>query len=519
MKEVGNLPFPLNTFIMKKTAVLLIVLFWIVSPIVEINGQAIEKVDFRNLVSAQMLYNYVDTLSSDEFEGRLTGHIGYDKSAEWVIEKFKEWDVQPLGDDGNYLQHFPHPYTEIFPGCEVLMHVNGEEPNSYNYIEEFIPGSTSGNGEITAGVIYVGYGTTAPELGYDDYAGVDVSGKIVLMEREVPVNTSHENFLDWRPYSFHQYKLLNAVEHGAAGMLYNYHIANPNNAYSEGFIYSHIGKTVMENIFDQTGEHPDSIVKQIKEKLQPRSFKTEKTFTIKNETRYHPDGVGSNVIGFIKGTDPVLKNEYIFVGGHLDHLGRCYEIMPGANDNASGVSVTLGIAAALAKSEIKLKRSVVFILMGAEEAELRGVQYFLKNPTISSRDNIKGYINMDAVGIGSKIHVGFAENYPVFYSYLENANQSLNFDLSGSHSSNIGRPRLDAAFFDWYGIPVLSINTHGESSSSGNYQYHTPFDDISNIEPEIMLNLAELLFHSIVVMANEDQLNFNSGEVREEFIK
>ena len=78
---------------------------------------------------------------------------------------------------------------------------------------------------------------------------------------------------------------------------------------------------------------------------------------------------------------------------------------------------------------------------------------------------------------------------------------------------------MDAAFFDWYGIPVLSINTHGESSSSGNYQYHTPFDDISNIEPEIMLNLAELLFHSIVVMANEDQLNFNSGEVREEFIK
>ncbi len=503
---------------MKKTTGLLIVLLWILSPSVEISGQAIEKVDFRKFVSGQMLYYYVDTLSSDGFEGRLTGHIGYDKSAEWVTEKFREWGVQPLGDDGSYLQPFPHPYTEIFPGCEVLMRLNGEEPKSYQYIEEFIPGSTSGNGEITAEVIYVGYGISAPELGYDDYADVDVAGKIVLMEREVPVNTSHENFLAWRPYSFHQYKLLNAVKHGASGMLYNYLIANPNNAWSEGFIYSHIGKKAMEDIFDQTGEQPDSIVKQIKETLQPHSFNTGKTFTIKNETRHHPDGTGSNVFGFIEGTDPVLKKEYLFIGGHMDHLGRCYEIMPGANDNASGVAVTLGIAEALSKSAIKLKRSVVFILTGAEEAGLAGVQYFLKNPVVSSLDNIKGFINMDAVGIGTRIHVGFAKNYPEFFSYLEKANQQFNYDLSGSHSSNIGRPRLDAALFDWYGIPVLSIGTSG-GNSTGNYRYHTPYDNISNIEPEIMLDLAELLFNSIVEMANEDQLSIKRGEVREEFLK
>jgi len=340
-----------------------------------------------------------------------------------------------------------------------------------------------------------------------------------LMEREAPVNTTHGNFQAWRPYSFHQYKLLNAVKHGAAGMLYNYHIANPNCAWSEGFSLSYIGKEVMSDIFAATGKHPDSIVKCIKKELKPHSFNTGKTFTIKNNTLHHPDGVGSNVIGYIEGDDPVLKHEYIMVGGHLDHLGRCYEIMPGANDNASGVAVTLGIAKALAESGTQLKRSVVFILPGAEEAGLRGVQYFLKNPTIPSVENIVGYINMDAVGIGSKIHVGFAENYPDFFNYMERANKVPGIELKGGYSSNLGRPRLDAAFFDWYGIPVLSLMTYGSSDASSTYRYHTPYDDISNIDPEIMINLAELLYHTIIDMANDDQLEIKRGTVRKDFIK
>jgi len=503
---------------MRRLRNFLMALLWILIPFIELIGQVDDEGFFRELVKGQMLYDLVDTLSSDEFEGRLTGHIGYDKSAEWVIDKFKEMGVQPLGDNGGYLQRFHHPYTEIFPGCEVSMHIKGEEPKSYMYIEEFIPGSTSGNGEITAEVIYVGFGITAPELGYDDYAGVDVSGKIVVMEREAPVSTSHENFMQWRPYSFHQYKLLNAVKHGAAGMLYNYHIANPNNAWSEGFVYSQIGKAVMEDIFKETGEIPDSIVKKIKEKLKPHSFNTGKRFTIRNETKHHPDGLGSNVIAYIEGEDTVLKNEFIFVGGHLDHLGRCYEIMPGANDNASAVAVTLGLAKALTKSGVKLQRSVAFILPGAEEAGLGGVQYFLKNPTIPSLDKLVGYINMDAVGIGSKVHFGFAKNYPDFFAYMEKANEA-GIDINGSYSSNLGRPRLDAAFFDWYGIPVLSIATYGKSDASGTYRYHTPFDNISNIDKEIMVDLGELLFNAIIDMANDDQLEIKKGEVRQEFIK
>ena len=476
-----------------------------------------------HLIKSQTLYNYTDILSSPQFEGRLTGHKGYDKSADWVIEKFKSWGVKPLGTNGSYLQKFPHAYTDVFKGCVVKMNnKDGDEViKNYEYIEEFIPGSTSGDGEVKAEVIYVGYGTTAPELGYDDYEGIDVKGKIVLMEKEAPVGTSHDDFLKWRKYSFHQYKLLNAVKHGAVGMLYNYGpIANPNNAYSEGFVYSHIGPAIVKDIFDGTGKEHRELVKGIREKLKPNSFKTGKIFTIKNNTLHHPDGIGSNVIGYIEGSDPDLKDEYIMVGGHLDFMGMCYDHMPGSNDNASAVVVTMGIAEAMSKLELKLKRSVVFFLPGAEEAALKGVQYFLKNPTTGSLDNIVGFINMDGVGIGHSISAGFGKNYPEFFSYLENANERyIHRNLSGGFSSNLARPRQDAVFFDWYGIPVLSLGTWGNAGGARQYRYHTTYDNISNITPEILEDTSQLLFIAIVDMANEENLNFKRGEIKPEFLK
>ena len=473
----------------------------------------------KEYVTSDDLYNYVDILASEEFAGRLTGHIGYDKSADWVIQNFKSWGVKPLGENGTFLQKFPHPYTDVYEDCKLVMHAENAE-KSYEYVEEYIPGSTSGNGEVKAEVIYAGYGITAPELGYDDYAGIDVRGKIVLLDREVPLGTSHKDFHKWRPYSFHQYKLLNAVKHGAAGFLYNYHIANPNNDYYENIVYSHIGSRVMEDIFRGTGKKHSELLRKIKEELIPQSFSTGKIFTVKNSTKHHPDATGSNVIGFIEGSDPELKNEYILIGGHLDHLGKCYTTMPGANDNASAVSVTLGVARAMAESGIRLKRSVVFIFPGAEEAGLKGVQYFLKNPTMPSLDNIKAYINMDAVGIGNKFSFGFGKNYPDLFAYIDKANKEhTNLHISAHGSSNLGRPRLDAAFFDWYGIPVLSLASNGTREEFANYRYHTPYDNIANITPEYMLNLTELLFQAIIDMADAKDLNIPRGKMKPEFIE
>ena len=249
-------------------------------------------------ISSHPLLEYVRELSSDKYAGRLTGTPEYMMSAEWAVAFFKRWGIKPAGDQGTYFQAFPNPYTLVFKGSEAALDFPVKKDvikKHYRYEDEFIPGSTSGSGEVTAPVIYVGYGITAPELGYDEYKGMDVKGKIVLMEREVPVSPDDkpELFKKWRPYSFHQYKLENAVAHGAKGMLYNYGpLANPNNSYREGFVVTHVGDAVVNDIFAGTDRKHGEVIQKIAKTLSPQSFATGKLFTLKNLTEHHPEGVG-----------------------------------------------------------------------------------------------------------------------------------------------------------------------------------------------------------------------------------
>lgn len=463
-------------------------------------------------VDSGTLYGYVDELASEKFAGRLTGTAGFNESAAWVSRHFEKWGLLPVGDDDTYLQAFPNPYTLVFKDCFLHMHmpVDGDTViKDYRYEEEYIPGSTSGSGEVTAEVVYVGYGITAPELGFDEYGGVDVKGKIVLMEREAPVNPNREpeKFMDWRPYSFHQYKLKNAAAHGAKGMLYNYHITNPNNAYIENFIYSHVGETVVRDIFAGTGKNHADVVKTIRDTLKPQSFSTGKEFSIKNTTEHHPEGIGYNVLAAIPGADIELSDEVIMIGGHLDHLGRCYEIMPGANDNASAVAVMMGLAEALMKSPVRPKRTILFNCFGAEEQGVVGSKYYVDNP-VFPLENTKCLINMDGVGAGDKLSVLAAENYPDIWQFLKSANDTyIHRIMIPRYFANIARPRLDAARFMWAGVPSVSFSAFGTPS-----YYHVTSDNIDIITPEIMEDLAGILFFSVLEMANQDELNFREGE-------
>jgi hypothetical protein len=460
-------------------------------------------------ISSHQLFGYVKELASEKYAGRLTGTEEYNASARWVASHFKKWGIAPAGDENTYFQAFPIPYTLVFKDCEVYLHLPYKDSTLkkyYRYEDEFIPGSTSGSGEVTAEVIYVGYGITAPELGYDEYKGMDVKGKIVLMEREVPVSpdSDPELFKKWRPYSFHQYKLENAVAHGVKGMLYNYGpISNPNNSYNEDFIYSHVGDTVVSDVFSGTGQKHKDVVESIKKTLKPQSFETGKVFTIKNTTEHHPEGIGYNVIGILEGSDPVLKDEAIILGGHLDHLGRCYEIMPGANDNASSVAVIMGVGEALARSPVKLRRSVMFLCFGAEEQGVVGSQYYVEHPFIPL-EKTGAFINMDGVGCGDKISALAAENYPEFWEFIDKANKKyIHRSIRTRYFANIARPRLDAARFMWKGVPTISFAVYGAPS-----YYHVTKDNIDTITPEILEDMAQLLFIAVIDMANQDTLDF-----------
>ncbi len=460
-------------------------------------------------ISSHKLFAYVKELAAEKYAGRLTGTKEYNTCVDWIASLLKKWGIAPAGNNGTYVQAFPNPYTLVFEGCEVYIHLPYQDSvikKRYQYEDDFIPGSTSGSGEATAKVIYVGYGITAPELGYDDYKGVDVKGKIVLMEREAPVspNDDQELFMKWRPYSFHQYKLENAVAHGAKGMLYNYGpIANPNNSYREDFIYSHVGKVVVSDVFSGTGYEHQAVVEKIKETLAPNSFSTGKVFTIKNHTEHHPDGIGYNVLGLLEGSDPKLKDEVIVFGGHLDHLGRCYELMPGANDNASGVSVILGVAEAMADRDLKPRRSVLFLFFGAEEQGVVGSEYYLEHPSFPLEKTV-AFINLDGVGCGDKLRALAAKNYPALWRFIDKANQKfIHRMIEATHFANLARPRLDAARFMWKGIPTISFSASGAPS-----YYHITKDNIDTITPEILEDLAQLLFVALLHMANQDSVDF-----------
>ena len=467
-----------------------------------------KKLHTLHSISSHELFGYIKELTSDKYEGRLTGTEGYNKAAKWVALQLENFGIEPLGDRNTYFQEFDIPYTLVFDGCEVALHFpqkNDVVKKYYHFDDEFIPGSTSGSGEITAEVIYAGYGITAPELNYDDYKNVDVKGKIVLIEREVPVSTRNsELFKKWRPYSFHQYKLKNAVKQGAKGMLYNYGpIANPNNAYDANLIYSHVGGVVVEDVFAGTNKTHKDVVDKIKKDLKPQSFATKKIFTIKNNTEHHPEGKGSNVIGILKGSDPQLKDEVIILGGHLDHMGKCPEIMPGANDNCSGTAVILGVAKALAESGIELKRSVMFLNFGAEEQAVVGSKYYLENSKIPLTKTIC-LLNLDGVGCGHRINGTAGQNYPELWKFIKNANDSfVHRQMNANKFANIARPRLDAARFMWADVPTVSFSASGSTS-----YYHNTRDDISTITPEILEDLAQILFLTILDIANQDQVNF-----------
>ena len=454
-------------------------------------------------IKSEELMSYVVELAGDQYQGRLTGSEGYRKSAEWVAGKMAEWGILPALPEKSWFQEFRQPYVTVFPGCSLTLHLalNGKDSINipYHFFDEYMPGSSSGPGTMRAEVVFAGYGITAPELGYDDYSGISVKGKIVLMRPEAPLSPAAgaQKFTPWQAYSTHQYKMLNAIKHGAAGILYHYGpLANTNNDYHRDLLVTMVGNRVVEDLFKGTGKVYGDLVSKISADLKPQSFSTGKTITIKNITEFYPDGVGMNVIGLIPGTDPELKKEVVIIGGHLDHCGMDWEICPGANDNASGIAVMLGVAKAISSSGIHFKRSVLFIGLGAEEQGLVGSKAYAANPVFSVSQTV-GFINLDCVGIGPNLHAGGGENYPELYNAVNQANTGyVHRNLTTSFSTNLGRPRSDAAIFMQAGIPTLSF-----SSSGGAGAYHTPDDKPSTIWPETLEDLATILTLAIADLA------------------
>jgi hypothetical protein len=461
-------------------------------------------------ISAPVLMAYVRELCSEKFAGRLSGTKGYDDAAAWLAGLLAKWQLSPGGDNGTYFQDFPNPYTLVLPGAELILQAPAQiasaQDKSYRLEKDFFPGATSGNGSLTAEVVYVGYGISAPELNFDEYQGLDVRGKIVLVEVEVPVDPDSEprEFAKWRPYSFHQYKVRNARDHGAAGMLYHYRIANPNCLYIQDLILTYVGASVVGDIFQGSGKNHEQLVKSIRKTRRQRSFATGKTMTLTNFSEHHADGSGKNVIAFLPGSDPLRKNETIIIAAHLDHLGMNPLLTPGANDNASGVAVAMAVAQALAGMEPRPRRTVAFIFFAAEEQGVKGAEFYLQHqpPALA---NVRAFINLDGVGRGRKLEALAARNYPDLWKVFAAANRGLvHAAVSPAYFHNRARPRLDAARFMWAGVPTVSFAAYGAPDLPFPV-YHTSQDRPEILTPEIMVDLGRLIFSAVNELADSER--------------
>jgi len=462
-------------------------------------------------ISSRELMSYAAELSDEKYRGRLSGSPEYMAAAKWAASRLEEWGLEPFGDDGTFFQMFDNPHSEVFDSgaLSVRMEQGGEALTiGYSFPEDYFPGSNSDAGTIAGEVVYVGYGITAPELGYDDYAEVDVRGRIVVIDSGVPFQGEDDEFVKWVPYSYHQFKLDNARLHGAAGLLYNSKIANPNTSFNEGLVYCHIDQHVTDHLFFGTGRDHSGVVSGIRESLRPESMALGKEATITASIRRHPDSRSCNVIGLIRGSDPTLRNEVILVGGHLDGVGDLGQVIPGALDNASGCADMLAAARALAASPVKPKRSIMFIFIGGEECGLLGSYHYCANPRFPPEKTVV-YFNLDMVGHGTGLSVGGGETWPGIARHFESVNRDLlhrAFRMSPSRSS-IGRPRSDSVIFNRAGFRTMSFGTSGRVAGIST-SYHHPDDTIATLTPEIMEDAAKLMFLGLLDLACDTGLEF-----------
>lgn len=466
---------------------------------------------FHSITSEEMT-GWIEKLCSQEFNGRLSGTPEYRASAEWVAAMLKSWNMKPGGDNGSWFQWFDAPYTVLNETGSLTLNIPQADGTvirkSYSYPDEFYPGMNSGSGEITAEVVFVGYGVSAPELNYDDYKGIDVKGKIVLMNRDVPyTDPRNPEYGKWVAYCYHQYKLENAVRHGASGMLYiDGASANPNISYDPSIIVCGIGQQPLDDIFAGLRTSNSELTSKIRKSFRPASFNTGKVMTIRANTTRHPEGKGCNVVGIIEGSDPLLRDESIILGAHLDAVGNAGKVVNGALDNASGVVDIMAAAKAIATSGISLKRSVVFLFIGGEETGLHGSRLYAAKPALPKEKAVV-FINLDMVGNGTGLAVSGQSTWKNLVEYFEKANSEyIHRPFRGSApepSEYYGRPRSDSFNFSSAGYRTMSVGT------TGGYKkvfYHLPGDDPDAITIDIMESVARMLYIGLINMANATAL-------------
>lgn len=464
-------------------------------------------------ITAPEIQNHINYLASDELQGRMTGTPELYKAADYLKKEFESYGLKPLFD-GSYFQEFPF-IEKLELGTNNFLSIdikNGITPGGYDakLKDEFIPLSFTDNQTAEGELVFAGYGISAKDLNYDDYANIDVKDKIVVVFRNHPdMKSPHSKF---EQYSSLRYKTTNARDKGAKGIIF----VNTNEKPDDQLIalkYDNAAKIseicAVQIKRDLLNFIPlNDLQNEIDSTLTPNSFKVEPTATITITTEVNEvKGKSVNVGAYVEPVNDKYPDEYLVIGAHFDHLGWGTEnslytgapmIHNGADDNASGTSGLLELAEKFAAAKDKINRKIVFISFSGEELGLLGSAYVVNHFPLPIEKDI-AMLNMDMIGrLNDKNDLivygtGTSSNWK---SILDDKNEydfTLTFNDEGFGPS-------DQSSFYGKKIPVLFFFTGTHSD------YHKPSDDADKINSKGEEKVVKYVYDIASTIANTDKI-------------
>ncbi len=480
--------------------------------------------------SAQEFLAPIKFLASDQLKGRANGTPQLDLAAKYIAAHFRKFRLKPAGDNGTFLQGFSLVVGAKLGRKNVAVFERGATSATLKVPQNFVPLSFSANATVEASLVFAGYGITAPEYRYDDYQGLDATGRVVIVLRHEPQEDDEHSVFAGKQLTSHAgivNKAINAKNHGAKAMILVNDLGNHPGQSDDLLRLDEVSgpqemsipviqvkADTVNNWLKPSGHTLDELRQAIDKDLSRHSMPLDASsrlaLTVDIE-RIHRKV--ANVVAELPGADPEFTDQYIVVGAHYDHLGlggqnslaprQQGQIHHGADDNASGISGVLELADVLAHSSERPRHSIIFICFAGEELGLLGSAYYAEHPSFALKQTI-AMINMDMIGrvSNNRLYVAGMGTSPGFQQLVQDANGALKFDLSYSAS---GYGASDQTSFTVHEVPVFFFFSGLHSD------YHKPSDTWDKIDAASGARVVELVFN---VVSGLDTLNDKPQYVR-----
>ena len=458
---------------------------------------------FFQEVSAQVpsidtLMKHVKVMASDEFGGRFSGTPNFERAADYCVALFEMYGLNKLKHSSidAYNQSFQIE-SNVIDECNLSIITQYGKKYSLNLGMDFSCRGFTGSGTGLTDVVFCGYGQNKDD--YNDYRGVDVAGKTVILFKSNPPFAAPDS--GWGVFSIRRQVQI-AKEKGAKAVIF---VERPNPSKVQKPIGSvahglgihqadmpqfELDLAWVDTLLDGT-RYPLERLDRLTENLKmPFSLSAKSKVEFSVNANYNSNAQTRNVLGYIEGCDPLLKNEFIIVSAHLDHVGKQADVVyPGANDNASGVAAVLELARLFSNTESKPKRSLLFVLFSGEENGLYGSNFMVKNLPLP-KEKIVAMYNMDCIAFGDSIQIGNGLSYPELWNKMKEIDAKQSRRMVEQTWSGGG---ADLTPFHKAGIPGLYVVSR--------YSYthlHLPSDKPETLNKKLFFDVVNLVYQTLL---------------------